>query len=195
MKESKCVCTFGWRIGSLFLVAALLVSPWIAAAQSSTSLDQSQQAASTALPDAPKPTSQAASENDTDKLHETRNWLRNDNERQRPWWNAFRAPQFLVSAVTLAGLTAWQISQTDNCIAANKPACSLYTRKNKAAVYAVNIPLTSAIIWSSARLKEHHRPQAATLVMFGGLTYQLIGAYTADPHVLVCQKGRIPECQ
>jgi hypothetical protein len=108
---------------------------------------------------------------------------------------AMRNPGVLTYSALLAGLTAIQLHETGRCIDSNKPSCNLLFGKNRTATYAFNIPLTAGIILAIGRLKEKGNGPGVFLAMMAGLIYEAPMAYTANPHVLVCQSGRVPQCQ
>ena len=149
------------------------------------------------LPDSPAP---KASPDDNYNRRGT--WRDSDNpgplnfNRPEPsLGRAMRNPGVLTYSALLAGLTAVQLHKTDRCIDTNKPSCNLLFGKNRTATYAVNIPLTAGIILATGRLKQRGNGIGMFLVMMAGLMYEAPLAYTANPHVLVCQSGRTPQCQ
>jgi hypothetical protein len=187
-------------------IAGVLVLATVAASQTPEAANSSQNtpnpkaspdngSQTSELSDAPKPRHQQPSADDEGKVYETRVWWRDVDEPPLPWWHAFRSPKFMAPAAALAGLTLLEIKQTDRCVASGKATCNLFFGKNRAAAYAVNIPLTSAIVWTSARLRERHNMTAAAVVMTGGFMYETIAAYTANPDVLLCRAGRVPQCR
>jgi hypothetical protein len=141
------------------------------------------------LPDAPRPK--------VSGLANRQDWVMpfHLQEHDRSWGRAMRNPVVLTSSALFVGLAAVQLVKTDRCIDAHKPACNLVTGKSRAATYALNIPLTAGIIWSAAKLKEKGNGEGLVLLLTGGLVYEATTAYTANPHVLVCQAGRTPQCQ
>src|SRR4051812_24884699 len=147
------------------------------------------------LPDAPVPKNESRQDGSyTDQFGNV--WGKDPLAgSDRSWGRAMGHPYMFSMAGVLAGLTAIQLIKTDRCINENKAACNLIFRKNRVATYAVNIPLTSAIIWYMGRLKERGHGVSAVMLFFGALMYQAPVTYTANPHVLVCQTGRVPQCQ
>jgi hypothetical protein len=176
-------------------VGGKLVSPQISEPEKPLSLQASQER-TTPLLDMPQPNQQKQKDaRDEDKVYETRAWWRDVDEPPRPWWHALRSGKFLGAVALLGGLTAIQLIKRDSCVQSRKPVCNLFFGKNRTAAYAVNIPLSGAIVLASARLKERGKPTGSAFVMVGGLVYETIAAYNANPHVLNCQAGRIPQCQ
>ncbi len=104
-------------------------------------------------------------------------------------------PSVLVPSATLVTLTAVQLIKTDRCITENKPACNLIFQKNKKAAYAVNIPLTTGLVWFAAREKQKGSGAKGLVVTLLALVGQAPLSYTSNPHVLVCEAGRTPQCQ
>jgi hypothetical protein len=117
------------------------------------------------------------------------------DDRDRSWVQAMRNPVVLGGSLLFAGLTYVQLNKTDRCINMNKPACNLVSGKNGTAAYALNIPLTAAFAWTAGKLKQEGKSTGLLLWMVGGLTYQGTVTYTANPHVLVCEPNRTPQCQ
>ncbi len=117
------------------------------------------------------------------------------DEPDKSWRQAMSHPLMWTTSAILVGLTVKQLVETDRCINANKPACNLVFQKNRAAAYAVNIPLTAATIWHAGKLKEGgHGTRALCWIGFN-LMFQEVVSHTANPKVLTCQPGRTPQCQ
>jgi hypothetical protein len=89
-----------------------------------------------------------------------------------------------------------QIRRTDQCLAAHKAFCNMFFgNKSRAALYAINIPLTSALLFSSARLAEHNKTNAAIFIVTVGFMYEAAAVFTANRRTPVCKMGRVPQCQ
>ena len=117
------------------------------------------------------------------------------DEPDRSWGRAMRHPPVLGTSAALVGLTAIQLIKTDRCITENKPACNLITGKNRAAAYALNIPLNTGVVYLLGRMKQRGNITGFLLLGMAAFTYDATVAYTANPHVLVCLSGRVPQCQ
>ena len=117
------------------------------------------------------------------------------DETDRSWGRAMRHPPVLTVAGLLTALTVIQLIKTDRCINENKPVCNLVSGKNRAAAYGVNIPLTAGVVYLAARMKKKGNVTGFFLVSVLSFTYEATVTYTANPHVLVCQAGRTPQCQ
>ncbi len=117
------------------------------------------------------------------------------DEPDKTWCQAMSHPLMWTTSALLIGLTVKQLVETDRCINANKPACNLVFRKNRAATYAVNIPLTAAMIWHAGKLKQSGHGSKALVWIGLNLMYQEAVSGTANPRVLTCQAGRTPQCQ
>jgi hypothetical protein len=142
------------------------------------------------LPDAPKPKLQEPSDGNQERVDETRIWWRDVDYPRRPWSHAFGDLKFLVPAAALAGLTAVQIRRTDQCLAAHKGFCNMFFgNKSRAALYAINIPLTSALLFSSAKLAEHNKTNAAIFIMTVGFIYEVPAVLTANRRTPACKTG------
>jgi hypothetical protein len=108
------------------------------------------------LPDMPQPKRQEKKDTDDRYVYyETRVRYRDVDDPVPTWWHALRGPKFLLGVGLLGGLTALQINETSKC----KPACSLFFGGNRVAVYAINVPLSAAIVWASGRSIEHESPK------------------------------------
>jgi hypothetical protein len=147
------------------------------------------------LPDMPRP-KQAANYRNRDPRRDS-DWRApfHLDETDRSWGQAMRYPPVLATSAVLVGLTAIQLIKTDRCIAENKPACNIVTRKNRAATYALNIPLTASVVYFLGKFKQKGNVTGFSLLTFLAFAYEAPAAYTANPHVLVCQSGRVPQCQ
>lgn len=147
------------------------------------------------LPDMPRP-KQAANYRNRDRWRDS-DWHApfHLDETDRSWGRAMRHPPVLATSAFFVGLTAIQLIKTDRCIAENKPACNLVTGKNRAATYALNIPLTTGVVYFLGRFKQKGNVTGFTLLTFLALAYEAPTTYTANPHVLVCLAGRRPQCQ
>jgi len=117
------------------------------------------------------------------------------DQTDRSWGLAMRHSPVLATSAVLVGLTAIQLIKTDRCIAENKPACNIVTRKNRAATYALNIPLTTTVVYFLGKFKQKGNVTGFALLTFLAFAYEAPVAYTANPHVLVCPSGRKPQCQ
>jgi hypothetical protein len=117
------------------------------------------------------------------------------DEPDKSWVQAMKHPLMWTTSALLVGLTAQQLIETDRCINANKPVCNPLFRKSRAATYAVNIPLTLGTIWQAGRLKKKGKGTGALILIGMNLIYQETLAHSANPRVLTCQQGRIPQCQ
>jgi hypothetical protein len=117
------------------------------------------------------------------------------DEPDKSWRQAMGHPLMWTTSALLVGLTAKQLVQTDRCINANKPACNIVFQKNRAAAYAVNIPLTAAMIWHAGKLKESGQGTKALVWIGLNLMFQEVVSHSANPKVLTCQPGRTPQCQ
>jgi hypothetical protein len=117
------------------------------------------------------------------------------DETDRSWGRAMRHAPVLTVAGLLTALTVIQLIKTDRCINENKPVCNLISGKNRAAAYGVDIPLTAGVVYLVARMKEKGNVTGFFLVSVLSFTYEATVTYTANPHVLVCQAGRTPQCQ
>jgi hypothetical protein len=117
------------------------------------------------------------------------------NDGHESWSRAMLQPSVLVPSAVLVGLTSIQLVKTDRCISENKPACNLIFRKNRAAAYGVNIPLTAGLIWFAAREEQKGNGTTGLVTTLLALIGEAPVAYTANSHVLVCKTGRTPQCQ
>src|SRR5579859_184799 len=118
------------------------------------------------------------------------------DEPDTSWPRAMSHPIMWTTSGLLVGLTAKQLIETDRCVSANKPACNLVFGKNRAAAYAVSIPLTLVSIWQAGKLKERGNGSVKALTLIGlNLILQTVLSNTANGRVLTCQPGRTPQCQ
>ena len=154
------------------------------------------------LPDSPQPKHEGRTSDVTENSHQpkaSRDPDKNDrlhlNEGRENWGHAMVQPSALVPSAILVGLTSIQLVKTDRCISENKPACNLIFRKNKAAAYGVNIPLTAGLIWFAARERQKGNGATGLVTTLLALIGEAPVAYTANSHVLVCKTGRTPQCQ
>ncbi len=136
------------------------------------------------LPDMPRP-KQAANYRNRDRWRDS-DWHApfHLDETDRSWGRAMRHPPVVATSAFLVGLTTIQLIKTDRCIAENKPACNLVTRKNRAATYALNIPLTTSVVYFLGRFKQKGNVTGFALLTFLAFAYEAPAAYTANPHVL-----------
>ena len=146
------------------------------------------------LPDMPRP-KQAENYRNRDRWRGDYRTPFHLDEPDRSWGRAMRHPPVLAASALLVGLTTIQLIKTDRCIAENKPACNLVTGKNRAAAYALNIPLTTAVVYFAGRFKQKGNGTGFILLTFLTFAYEAPVAYTANSHVLICQPGRVPQCQ
>jgi hypothetical protein len=108
------------------------------------------------LPDMPQPKQQKKKDIDDGYVYyENRVRYRDVDDPIPTWWHALRGPKFLLGVGLLGGLTALQINETSRC----KPSCSLFFGRNRVAVYAINVPLSAAIVWASGRSIEREKPK------------------------------------
>ena len=150
----------------------------------------------TYLPDTQNPKKENAEANRRDYRNwRTGDWRDRVGEPDLSWGKAMRHPYMWTTSASLVGLTVTQLVKTDRCLSENRFSCNLFFGRNRGAAYAVNIPVAGGIIFLVGKMKERGHGGGAMKVLAVSLIGEAILAATANPGVLTCRAGRIPQCQ